>query len=226
MKDSRQPRYEVKFVADAFQAPIVEGALWEHPAAPKSAFPNRVVQSIYFDDHRQRALADNLSGVSKRRKMRLRWYGENCDHVLGHLETKRRESSVGTKEALPLPEAVTVHGATPIELLRDVRRQTSDAWRPRLDGLAVSHWTRYEREYFVTFDGRVRVTLDRRLETADLSDVPRIDARIHDRHHDLLIVEVKAAREDVDAAIAFVQHLPLRPSKSSKFVLAHGRDLF
>ena len=39
-------------------------------------YPQRKVNSIYFDDLNFSAIRENLDGVSNKKKIRVRWYGE------------------------------------------------------------------------------------------------------------------------------------------------------
>ena len=43
---------------------------------PGAAFPDRIVNNVYFDTPDLAAFEANLWGAPERRKCRLRWYGE------------------------------------------------------------------------------------------------------------------------------------------------------
>ena len=43
----------------------------------REQFSERKVNSIYFDDQNYSSIRENLDGVSKKKKYRLRWYGES-----------------------------------------------------------------------------------------------------------------------------------------------------
>ena len=73
MKNSR---YEIKFVLSDPQLSQALEWIYFHTSA-KSAHPNRLVNSIYFDDNDFTAVKDNLIGLSNRSKYRLRWYGDS-----------------------------------------------------------------------------------------------------------------------------------------------------
>ena len=43
------------------------------------AYPNRTVNSLYYDNLKFSSIKDNLAGITPRNKYRLRWYGnKNC----------------------------------------------------------------------------------------------------------------------------------------------------
>ena len=74
-------------------------------AGIRTLYPERLVQSLYLDTTHGRALEENLSGLSRREKLRLRWYGPRSDTVAAVLERKCRENSLGWKEVAPVPGA-------------------------------------------------------------------------------------------------------------------------
>ncbi len=39
--------------------------------------PDRFVNSLYFDDLKMSSAADNLAGLSVRKKVRMRWYSQD-----------------------------------------------------------------------------------------------------------------------------------------------------
>ena len=43
----------------------------------RSAYKQRKVSSIYFDDNMYSSAQDNIDGISERKKYRLRWYNKN-----------------------------------------------------------------------------------------------------------------------------------------------------
>ena len=54
-----------------------------HRQGFKKIYPDRWVNSIYFEDQMDTSILDNLSGINNRAKIRLRWYGNiQLDQVL------------------------------------------------------------------------------------------------------------------------------------------------
>ena len=62
-------------------------------------YENRTVNSVYFDDLYNTSANDNLSGISKREKYRLRWYNNNFVNNL-KFEVKKRINRLNFKEFL------------------------------------------------------------------------------------------------------------------------------
>jgi hypothetical protein len=215
------PRYEVKAIGDERSHAVVMAALRMHEAALRNAYPARIVQSIYFDDHEGTALDDNLAGVSDRSKIRLRWYGEASICVAATLERKLRSNHVGTKETLRLAEPIDIDGTSRVALVGALRRQTPAAWRELLDAAPEpAQWIRYSREYLTTADGTVRVTVDSDLRAWDLRDRWRIRPVWRTPLPRVTIVEFKALVEHRRGIERLLQGLPVVVDKCSKFELA------
>ena len=60
------------------------------------------IESLYFDDLEDSALLANYSGVSRRRKFRIRRY--NGDNRTLHLEKKIKDGGLGAKLSCPMTE--------------------------------------------------------------------------------------------------------------------------
>jgi hypothetical protein len=60
-------------------------------------YNDRHVNSLYFDNANNDSAYDNLIGLSNRRKLRLRWYGNNDKYTDPILELKKKYKNVGSK---------------------------------------------------------------------------------------------------------------------------------
>ena len=83
-------RYEIKFILDNANLSKIYQWIKERTFAIRT-YPNRQVNSLYFDDINYTSVKDNLAGVSDRKKMRLRWYGKEEDTNSPSFEFKLRE---------------------------------------------------------------------------------------------------------------------------------------
>ncbi len=217
-------RHELKLVSDEASLARVRMALRLDRAGIRPLHAERRVQSIYLDTSHGRALADNLAGLSVREKLRLRWYGDGREVVQGVLERKCRENSLGWKESLPLAGPLPVAGVERRRFVDELARRADPAWRARLAGLEPAQWVRYRREYFTSADRRVRLTLDRELSFADQRLLARLsDAELSPAPR-VLVLELKCAHEDLDAARAIVARLRIPLGRCSKFVLASAPE--
>ena len=71
-------RYELKQTYSELFLPELRSWVQMHPAGFRTAYPPRWVNSIYFDTPDLDSFNDHIAGVPVRRKLRYRWYGEDC----------------------------------------------------------------------------------------------------------------------------------------------------
>ena len=67
-------------------------------------YPKRRVNSIYFDNSSYSSIRQNLDGVSNKKKIRVRWYGEENILIKPLLEVKSKKSSETKKEIYKINE--------------------------------------------------------------------------------------------------------------------------
>jgi len=213
-------RHELKLVSNEDAYPELRMALRLDRSAIRTLHPARLVQSLYLDTPFQRALEENLAGISQREKIRLRWYGPESGVVRGALERKCRENSLGWKESVQLEEPLTLAGRERRSFMDELARRVDAVWRARLAALEPAQWVRYSREYFTSADRRVRLTLDRELAFFDQRPLARLAETERTPSPRVLVLELKCAREDLDAAREIVARLPIPLGRCSKFVLA------
>ncbi len=212
-------RYEVKFVARATDLHRVLSWVRVCEAGFSEPFPTRQVNNVYFDTFDHFAYTENVSGVSGRSKVRFRWYGGQDDPDKGTLEVKRRRSSVGWKLSYPVGPVPLV-GVPWAAFRRTLRAQLPDQARVWLDANPQPVLiNRYQRRYFLSRDGRVRLTVDwnQRVYDQRLCSTPNLTRTAN--LPDTLVVEIKFDREDRKLANRYAQGLPIRVSRNSKYVI-------
>lgn len=214
-------RYEFKLVCQESARAQVLMALRMNPAGLKPLYFPRQVQSIYFDTSGGKSLQENLAGISHRRKIRFRWYQDPSIEVDGHLEMKVRENALGWKHVLPFEEKVSVEGVSRRAFMKQITEGLTPAWRVNFElGMEPVQWISYMREYFISSNGKVRVTVDHNLKSWDQRSQWRLTRKYISPPQRLIIVEVKCSLEDYDEGHAVVSKLPLVVGKCSKFVMA------
>ncbi|MSR61823.1 MAG: VTC domain-containing protein [Planctomycetes bacterium] len=213
-------RYELKLVADEAFGPELCMLLRLDRAGIRTPYPPRVVQSVYLDTPFQKTLQENLAGLSRREKVRLRWYGATASGVRATLERKCRENSMGWKESTSIVGALDVAGVERHAFMDGLARRCDARWRALLAGFEPAQWVRYRREYFTSADQRVRLTLDRELTFADQRRLMRLGPRERTPSARVLVLELKCAPDDLERARDILGRLPIPLGRCSKFVLA------
>ena len=89
-------RFERKYVIEKGYSYIFSDFLKKNYF--KKAYQPRYVNSIYFDNFMHDAFSENLSGISIRKKTRLRWY--DSEKINLNLETKYKNNMMNKKKIL------------------------------------------------------------------------------------------------------------------------------
>ncbi|MEM7167499.1 MAG: VTC domain-containing protein [Planctomycetota bacterium] len=211
-------RYEVKYTCDELDRAALEGEIRCLHAMFRPAHPTRAVNSIYFDSVALRDLHDNVAGLPDRSKMRLRWYGNDPRSAQTTLEYKLKRGLLGTKQTVQIPDAIDL---TTIDW-RTLRDQITAADLGALEPMfreanQATALVRYKRDYYVSANGHVRLTLDRAVQVFDQLGRSGVNLRWPLPEEPVVIVELKTAAEHRHHLVDVCQEFPLRPSAHSKY---------
>lgn len=216
-----EERHEIKFAAYATEADRVRNWLLLHAAGFIRPYPDRRVNNVYFDNWDYRAYAENLAGVSKRSKVRFRWYGDSAGPAAGSLEVKQKRNYFGWKLRFAVDDAPFVPGRRWSDIRVALREQLPWNGKMWLDQNPLPIMiNRYTRQYFCTTDNAIRVTIDTGQRVFDQRSGlhPNFDrAAIM---QDTIVVEFKFARADRQRAVQMLETFPLRISRHSKYMNA------
>jgi hypothetical protein len=162
---------------------------------------------------------DNVVGAANRRKVRIRWYGDLLGHVEKPvLEFKIKRGLVGTKRHYPLPSFDLDRGFKTQALMRQtVASDLPSDVKGYLRTVDIVLMNNYQRRYFVSRDGRFRLTLDTEMAFYRIS---RLGNWLTHRQTDgrNVIVELKYGIDDDVSAYRVSTFFPFRVTKSSKYV--------
>ena len=170
--------------------------------------PDRLVNSIYFDDIEHNSLADNIEGSPSRDKLRARYYGALPGTVT--IEIKHRRNHLGYKSSFPLDERIETisHLVSCVEKWCDLNL---------LNKLFPAAFVRYERSYFSL--GQYRLTLDRNIQAGRFFN----DVELISPLQNYEVIEFKYP-SNLDGyfreIFAYVDKFALRNTKSSKYANA------
>jgi hypothetical protein len=213
-------RYEMKLVCDARYQHQARKWLRVHPAGFRVAYPPRRVNSLYFDTPDLEGVRANLQGLAVRNKLRLRWYGEVWPEVQPVLELKHKDALLGTKARYVLSDRIDLSRSWE-EIQATLRACLPSGGRMLLEKasepILLNH---YQREYYLSLDAAVRVTLDYNQCAYDQRLTPRPNVRAALLLADTVVIEVKAERAQADRVREVIQRFPLPRSRSSKYVNA------
>lgn len=203
-------RYERKYRIENASLREVEAVIRQNPACFQTAFPDRWINSIYMDDVGFNSLQENLSGISKRNKYRIRWYGLTLSEIKKpNLEIKIKNNFTNTKKFYELPNFTLDRDFDCVDF---VEKQVPNL-QQRLFPVSI---IQYLRSYYVSQNGKVRATIDRELKyylyqgRLLLDRSPAKDPGI--------ILEIKYDKDYDDQMQFIFQKIPFRLTKNSKYV--------
>jgi SPX domain protein involved in polyphosphate accumulation len=217
-------RHERKLVAEDYSAAELAAVVRMHPAHFSEAHPPRRINSVYFDTAGLRAYRETVSGLSGRTKVRLRWYGAMLGEVPSPRgEVKVKRAAVGGKRRFDAAPFVMRDGIDGVEIEESLRSGAASPEDARLvAGLCPVIVVTYLRSYWLSRDGRCRLTIDS--EIAYLR-VRRYGNRFGQPFADAgrVVIELKYALEEDAGAPLVAGRFPVRVSRSSKY--ARGIEL-
>lgn len=200
-------RYERKYRIDNQHYLQVLQEIMNIQGAFHSAYPDRWVNSMYLDNPDYGALRENLSGVSNRSKFRLRWYGDNFTIIENPiLEEKVKVNLLGYKNTQKLKSTIltpnTIKSTLNLDMLKDLS----------VEPVVI---IRYLRTYLVSYDQRVRITIDRNLQYRGVNNYMIDPFPIYD---EALVLEIKYDQDIEEEIQDILQSIKYRLTKNSKFV--------
>lgn len=218
-------RYERKFVVKTLSKYGVEQIIKVHPAAFSEIFTTRNINNIYLDTPNLTFYLDNVMGKSRRKKMRIRWYGDLFGEIKKPvLEYKLKTGAVGDKISFPLSSFNLSAGFEIQQLKETFNKSDLPEWvRNDLAGVEPHLLNRYTRKYFLSFDKSFRITLDMDLNYRDIGRQNNSFLK-HEINFSDTVLELKYNFDKDDKSDQISKYLPFRLTKSSKYV--NGIDAF
>lgn len=219
-------RYERKFIFSSTHLEDLVQQLYSNSFGFKEIFEKRSVNNVYFDDQNFNFYKQNVSGVGKREKYRLRWYGDNFSKVENpSIEIKKKFGEVGDKIIHKLDNFVLdVNSIDAYNLIGLITDKIHDYpfLKNSLDQLKPTLFNSYERRYFLSDCAKFRITLDyhQKFYNPYYTNYMSSEQRIED---DIVVLELKYNLVDDTEARLISQEFKSRVSRNSKYV--QGIDL-
>ena len=214
-------RYEIKFAGRVYDRDRVLVWLKTHAFGFRVAYPSRRINNIYFDSHNLSTFTTNLSGDSARSKYRLRWYGETMEPEAAVYEQKVRRNKLGFKIAFPINKMLNLRKNPWHQVCDTIKNQLPPEQRllANKTGQPII-LTRYHREYFVSNDNSIRITLDTDHTAYDQRQASMPNLLKASNTPSPLIVEVKFGYGLEQSGQEVVKDIPLRISRHSKYMVS------
>lgn len=211
-------RYELKMTFDNLHRYRAEAWVKTNRFAFHTAYPTRVVNNIYFDSSGLDALNDHLSGVETRRKLRFRWYGEQVDQIHGQLEVKHKEGDTGWKWTEIVEAPLRLNNMTWDEIHSILLSNCDAKIAVLLQSARPVLINQYRRDYYVSADGNIRITLDYDLNTYQQRFSGKPNIQFNDPYKNTVVIEFKCDIEHAKQMADVLAQFPLRVNAYSKYL--------
>ena len=176
----------------------------------KKAFESRYVNSIYFDNFMHDAFSENLSGISIRKKTRLRWYDGQKINL--NLETKYKNNMMNKKKIV---SQGTFNSFVQLKvfLKKNFLVLNNGASQPMEPILKI----RYLRNYFLSKCENYRATVDTAITVSDIFGNFNLGKKIYLRQ-DVMEYKYPSEKDFIFRKENFQKKNPFRLQKNSKYV--------
>lgn len=212
-------RYEHKFYITELTLKEIEAKIKFHPAIFQEKYHIRTVNNIYFDSFNLQHYIDNIDGITRRLKVRIRWYGSMFGAIERPvLELKFKHNLHIGKLSYPL-KSFLLDDKFSINTIRTVFEVSdlSQQLKMYLKELSFSLLNSYHRKYFLSVDHKYRITIDDHMQACTLT--PYRNTYLHtSKDYAGVILELKYNKPYDGGADRITNYFGFRMTKSSKYV--------
>lgn len=206
-------RYERKWIFNTLDLNQICIFLYNTKFFFSTHYPNRQVNSIYFDDINHSSIKQNLDGISEKKKYRLRWYG-NYKMIKNPIFEIKSKSGFDVKKSSYKLNELNNLNLINLANINKIEKFINNNFnfKNRLYPIVTTH---YKRTYFISSNRLIRATVDTDLKSLHLKSYKDINIM---RGYNENILEMKY---DVDLDFLVrdnVKDISVRFSKNSKFI--------
>ena len=162
---------------------------------------------------------DNVAGISQRRKIRVRWYGDMKGYIANPILEFKKKAGFYVKKQGYLMNGFTVDDEVTPMVLSDAFRRSNlpEEVLTKCCEMAPVFFNRYLRKYYISACKRFRLTLDINME---LYEFTKINNHFSKKYVDreTIIFELKYDKESIVDAESITDWFPFRITRNSKFV--------
>ena len=215
-------RFELKYIANSSNFFLTEKWIKQNFHPINIAFPKRKINNLYFDNLDLECYEDNLSGISKRSKLRFRWFGDLDLVNNGTLEIKRKESSIGFKDRLQIKEKFSLKK----QKWRDIKNVIKSSLQKNAKFAFFFDFyfmpiliNTYDREYYHIKGADMRITIDDNYKVFPQLQKSRVNISNYQTFEKLRIIEIKFPVKNLKWVKSLIEGLPILRTRSSKYVM-------
>lgn len=209
-------RYELKFVIDNSRLSDAMQWMYNHTHA-RERFKKRKVNTLYFDDVDFSSVRDNLAGISSRKKLRLRWYGDG-DTSQPYFQMKIRNGRLGYKNSYPIDSLKeSLLGMNAKEIASECEKEMKKQQVIMDTHLTPTLQVCYDREYYEDLNG-VRITIDQNISFFGSLPQNKLNSTLF-ASYPYNVMEVKFKPHLKPQVSELMRHMHITPKRHSKYLV-------
>tara|TARA_Y100000589_G_C27147877_1_gene627645 strand:- start:125 stop:805 length:681 start_codon:yes stop_codon:yes gene_type:complete len=211
-------RYEKKYIVPFKNKSLIYKFLISSKMRFTPQYEERVVNSIYLDTSKLQFFYENIYGLSRRRKFRIRWYG-NPDYITNPvLEVKLKNGNLGRKIILPIYFYQNSNFIFDIkQITKSLKKiNASKNLSETLKYLKPNLFVSYTRTYFKSKELECRLTIDREIKYRSINIQTNSMQNLHNNKN--LIMELKYPFNIDSKKLSSLFNFPIRITKNSKYI--------
>ena len=218
MKELGDFRYEIKMVLDEPLVEFAESWVTSNSFGFSPSYPPRRVNNIYFDTYDRDFLNAHLNGEANRIKIRLRWYGKTWVLDNAQLEIKKKSGNLGEKIIFPMHSKLDISKTEWHEVYDLVQNETPEGFQNTLSFCEPIILNYYQRQYFVSANGAINLTIDNNMRVYDQSTSQFPNLETLQILRDQIIIEFKSSPDNYSKLADILAEFPLCCSQFSKYL--------
>jgi hypothetical protein len=209
LANTKDYRFEFKYRLNSLESLNINDYLRSNSKIFK-IYPSRNIHSIYYDTYNLKFISENLSGISERKKFRIRWYNNNQEKIIAEVKIRKNKLVTKIKKNIKVKKN--------FNFIRDLN---SIKYNQSLDEIFFKFFANdvlqpkvkisYSRDYFY-YKGLI-ITVDKDLEFLDLKTNQIFNFKNN-------IIEIKFPENKLDLFNTVESNFPFRITRNSKYVLA------
>ena len=199
-------RVEKKFVLGKYQEDFLKKILITNGFT--KYFVPREISSIYLDTLNFDFAKDNINGVSRRKKIRFRWYNDDYSKI--YLEEKNKQNFFVKKNI-----SKAIDFATKKDLVQNLKEYllNLDKIHNNFNYQFILK-TNYLRSYWISNDKKIRATIDTNLNTSPINNL----SRRFELNETILELKFSPSNEKFFRNLFIQNNFNLRSKKYSKYL--------
>jgi hypothetical protein len=216
-------RSEIKFICYQHNYYLLKNWIKLHRYNFYKEYDDRNINNIYFDSFNYKAFNDNLIGIPSRLKVRYRWYGDlfsNYEKNEGSLEFKFKKNIYGYKKVFKVNNFTLSSDSDWKTIKSKIMNSLSTEYKILFNNNSQKILiNRYKREYFISKNRKLRITLDKNIKIYDQRlTFKKPNFKFKNYTQDYLVVEFKFNKDDKKLLNDLDINIPIKASRNSKYI--------